>query len=55
MIVALFTRAWIEIIPLLDTAVLHLVALFTRAWIEITPQAYLDIDFPCRPLHEGVD
>ena len=34
-IVALFTRAWIEIDSLLHCYVLAEVALFTRAWIEI--------------------
>ena len=53
--VALFMRAWIEIvfpcIQFLDVSV----ALFMRAWIEI------DTDFTgividrSRPLHEGVD
>ena len=33
--VALFTRAWIEIISLLAKSPLKIVALFTRAWIEI--------------------
>ena len=33
--VALFTRAWIEIILLRQLDSLTLVALFTRAWIEI--------------------
>ena len=35
-VVALFTRAWIEILADLFGAKLMLVALFTRAWIEIT-------------------
>ncbi len=33
--VALFTRAWIEILDIIDKDILDLVALFTRAWIEI--------------------
>ena len=33
--VALFTRAWIEILPVLRLFLLLFVALFTRAWIEI--------------------
>ena len=33
--VALFTRAWIEILSLLYCAFVKTVALFTRAWIEI--------------------
>ena len=35
MVVALFTRAWIEINPKLCTNIIIFVALFTRAWIEI--------------------
>ena len=34
-IVALFTRAWIEIFADMDSLTLPKVALFTRAWIEI--------------------
>ena len=34
--VALFTRAWIEIDPMLPVVPSISVALFTRAWIEIT-------------------
>ncbi len=33
--VALFTRAWIEMFALSGLAMLSSVALFTRAWIEI--------------------
>ena len=33
--VALFTRAWIEMIMLVILGILIVVALFTRAWIEI--------------------
>ena len=33
--VALFTRAWIEIWFIFGYAVIYRVALFTRAWIEI--------------------
>ena len=33
--VALFTRAWIEIVWITPTTVNYNVALFTRAWIEI--------------------
>ena len=36
MVVALFTRAWIEMIRIFVKAISSLVALFTRAWIEIT-------------------
>ena len=53
--VALFTRAWIEIncAFLLDGR--YVVALFTRAWIEIQPEMEALDAVPCRPLHEGVD
>ena len=34
--VALFTRAWIEIIPIQTHFNTIYVALFTRAWIEIS-------------------
>ena len=34
-IVALFTRAWIEIFAPFDIPAHLIVALFTRAWIEI--------------------
>ena len=34
--VALFTRAWIEIVISIFTPHQYFVALFTRAWIEIT-------------------
>ena len=34
--VALFTRAWIEILSGLHILMVYGVALFTRAWIEIT-------------------
>ena len=33
--VALFTRAWIEIVAVLFPAEMSAVALFTRAWIEM--------------------
>ena len=39
-LVALFTRAWIEIYRLLYCGIISVVALFTRAWIEITPFYY---------------
>ena len=34
--VALFTRAWIEIDSSITLWIKNVVALFTRAWIEIT-------------------
>ena len=33
--VALFTRAWIEIVSITVSVATPVVALFTRAWIEI--------------------
>ena len=36
-VVALFTRAWIEINNECDIALPSHVALFTRAWIEMSP------------------
>ena len=39
-IVALFTRAWIEIIRVAIAPDMLLVALFTRAWIEIKDYRY---------------
>ena len=53
--VALFTRAWIE---MLSFVTLHCgagVALFTRAWIEIIGETVKIKNTPGRPLHEGVD
>ena len=54
-IVALFTRAWIEIIN--ETVIVGRtwVALFTRAWIEMVAEFYKNKKFLSRPLHEGVD
>ena len=53
--VALFTRAWIEIIQLDTLTFIRAVALFTRAWIEISFQQQKLTGCICRPLHEGVD
>ena len=54
-LVALFTRAWIEIVLVSKYAASFAVALFTRAWIEIEPLSkYTDFGTR-RPLHEGVD
>ena len=39
-VVALFTRAWIEILISNCVILLQLVALFTRAWIEIALLPY---------------
>ena len=55
MFVALFTRAWIEIIFLFHTYFARFVALFTRAWIEIESVYLRDNESFCRPLYEGVD
>ena len=54
-IVALFTRAWIEINLLTLLYLFIIVALFTRAWIEIKPGKPPNPVYPGRPLHEGVD
>ena len=54
-LVALFTRAWIEIFFLLLSDQFQHVALFTRAWIEISfVKLRRLVDFR-RPLYEGVD
>ena len=53
--VALFTRAWIEITDLYANTILKHVALFTRAWIEIHNFHKTITQFSRRPLHEGVD
>ena len=53
--VALFTRAWIEILLTYSTSVIKAVALFTRAWIEIIINGGGLVPPPSRPLHEGVD
>ena len=53
--VALFTRAWIEINRLELKNVSLTVALFTRAWIEITHDVLSSSVRGGRPLHEGVD
>ncbi len=53
--VALFARAWIEIVPSMAITTTGAVALFTRAWIEmsVTPGSAVTAD--SRPLYEGVD
>ena len=53
--VALFTRAWIEIVMMFSAIFAYPVALFTRAWIEIHAEMEALDSVPCRPLHEGVD
>ena len=53
--VALFTRAWIEIMSLEKATDLTVVALFTRAWIEISSSMSLEKATDRRPLYEGVD
>ena len=53
--VALFTRAWIEIDIRQANGNAGYVALFTRAWIEIDDMTFLKKDYNRRPLHEGVD
>ena len=54
-LVALFTRAWIEIYGKMSPIIFKVVALFTRAWIEIDYKTR-NPEYPTgRPLHEGVD
>ena len=53
--VALFTRAWIEIILGSIKYLKIIVALFTRAWIEIVAKIGKDFGTKRRPLYEGVD
>ena len=53
--VALFTRAWIEITTPTELGNIRRVALFTRAWIEIGGTGFYDNKAIRRPLHEGVD
>ena len=54
-LVALFTRAWIEMGKDLSIIAIEEVALFTRAWIEIMLNTAIYRIAPCRPLYEGVD
>ena len=54
-VVALFTRAWIEIYCSGSCRHPRLVALFTRAWIEITLSQCTYDKSQGRPLYEGVD
>ena len=54
-VVALFTRAWIEIAQGKQERKNFPVALFTRAWIEISAEKNKLDKTVCRPLHEGVD
>ena len=53
--VALFTRAWIEIVLRNLDKHSESVALFTRAWIEITVNVQQFFYAFSRPLYEGVD
>ena len=54
-IVALFTRAWIEIVPSMAITTTSAVALFTRAWIEMLIGKGDLFAWIGRPLYEGVD
>ena len=54
-LVALFTRAWIEIEQTINVGDKVGVALFTRAWIEINTVYFNNHTCTSRPLHEGVD
>ena len=49
------TRAWIEILTIFVAEEKKPVALFTRAWIEISILSALRQDRSSRPLYEGVD
>ena len=53
--VALFTRAWIEMVSTIVALRTYSVALFTRAWIEMIYPVLSLKEKNCRPLHEGVD
>ena len=53
--VALFTRAWIEMLLTYSTSIIKAVALFTRAWIEMCSDGLYTTLCTRRPLHEGVD
>ena len=53
--VALFTRAWIEMLSIICCEVVTPVALFTRAWIEIYLLKIGVKTTKSRPLYEGVD
>ena len=55
LLVALFTRAWIEIYSSVILNRMNDVALFTRAWIEIYLTYLSNVLTYRRPLHEGVD
>ena len=55
-LVALFTRAWIEMQTQTSLPVIWVkVALFTRAWIEIKSVRLASPETNSRPLYEGVD
>ena len=53
--VALFARAWIEMILILDLMRTKSVALFARAWIEMPIAGFSSCSLVSRPLCEGVD
>ena len=53
--VALFTRAWIEMVIVYTASPNSGVALFTRAWIEISGGGPPIGRVLRRPLYEGVD
>ena len=55
LIVALFRRAWIEIMHELAKETLVNVALFRRAWIEICSYSAWISSFLCRSLQESVN
>ena len=53
--VALFARAWIEMVHFFKNGKIFKVALFARAWIEMLDIDRLNELFKGRPLCEGVD
>ena len=52
--VALFMRAWIEIISRIPALKGLIVALFMRVWIEMRMDRASKLIICSRPLHEGV-
>ena len=53
--VALYMRAWIEVIVAKVLTGKYSVALYMRAWIEVSSISYNSSSKRRRPLHEGVD
>ena len=53
--VALYMRAWIEVIGSVTFESAAYVALYMRAWIEVDGEVDVTSRGVRRPLHEGVD